>query len=475
MSIQFYNTLSRKKELFTAIDENKVRMYTCGPTVYDFAHIGNYRTFVFEDLLRRYLEFRGYDVIQAMNLTDVDDNTIRRSRERGISLTELTDEFKAAFHADLKTLNIQPAHKYPEATRFVSEMIDMVKSLEEKGYAYQTEDGSVYFNIAKYSEYGKLAHLNPEEMVSGSRVTDDSYEKEGARDFALWKGYKPEDGEVQWESPWGKGRPGWHIECSVMSTELLGDHFDIHCGGVDNIFPHHENEIAQSVCATGQEFVNYWLHSEYLLVENRKMSKSLNNFYTLRDLLDQGYHAEAIRWMLTTTHYRQKLNFSVKRLEEAQKSVNRLREFKSKLVDYGGAGTELATEEVVAAEQQFTRSMDNDLNISGGLAAIFELVRWGNRVMDQGDLSAAGAQVILTLMDKFDHVLGILDMEHFDKLSNRGLDQKIDVAFIEAKITERKTARINKDFTTSDAIRDELAGMGVELIDTSDGTEWKMK
>jgi len=468
MAIQFYNTLTRSKTIFKPIEAGKVRMYTCGPTVYDFAHIGNYRTFMFEDLLRRYLEYRGFDVVQAMNLTDVDDNTIRRSRERGISLTELTDEFKAAFHADLQALNIQPAHHYPSATEYVPEMIKMVQALEDQGYGYRTEDGSVYFNIAKYAGYGRLAHLNPEEMVSGERVTEDSYEKEGARDFALWKGHKPEDGAVEWESPWGRGRPGWHIECSVMSTTLLGEHFDIHCGGVDNIFPHHENEIAQSVCATGKEFVNYWLHSEYLLVENRKMSKSLNNFHTLRDLLKQGYAAVFIRWMLLTTHYRQKLNFSVKRLNEAAKAVQRLQDFMAKLAEYQGTGSNGAAERIAAARAQFSFAMDDDLNISGGLAAIFELVRWGNRVMDAGDLSLKGAQGVATQMHAFDHVLGILDM-------TVSQDEQVDATFIEAKIAERKQARSNQDFATSDAIRDELAAQGIELIDTPDGTKWNTK
>ena len=468
MSIRFYNTITRQKETFQSLEAGKVRMYTCGPTVYDYAHIGNYRTFIFEDLLRRYLEFRGYDVNQAMNLTDVDDNTIRRSRERDISLTELTDEFKAAFHADLKTLNMQSAQNYPEATNFIPEMIKMISDLETKGYTYTTSDGSVFFNIEKHKPYGKLANLNPDEMLSGGRVADDSYEKEGARDFALWKGYKPEDGDVHWESPWGKGRPGWHIECSVMSTELLGPHFDIHCGGVDNIFPHHENELAQSVCATGADFVNYWLHSEYLLVDNKKMSKSLNNFYTLRDLLDQGYPAEAIRWMLVTTHYRQKLNFSVSRLEEAQKAVNRLREFYSKLLAYQGSGGEDASQQIKLAESQFTLSMDDDLNISGGLAAIFELVRWGNRAMVEERLSTGGAAGIIELAHKFDHVLGVLKMES-------GLKTEIDAQLIEAKIAARKEARANKDFASSDAIRDELVALGVELIDTPDGTKWKMK
>ena len=468
MSIRFYNTITRQKEAFQPLESGKVKMYTCGPTVYDFAHIGNYRTFIFEDLLRRYLEFRGFDVNQAMNLTDVDDNTIRRSRERDISLTELTDEFRAAFHADLKTLNMQAAQNYPEATNYIPEMITMISDLETKGYTYTTPDGSVFFNIGKYEHYGKLANLNPDEMLSGGRVADDSYEKEGARDFALWKGYKSEDGDVHWESPWGKGRPGWHIECSVMSTELLGPHFDIHCGGVDNIFPHHENELAQSVCATGADFVNYWLHSEYLLVDNKKMSKSLNNFYTLRDLLDQGYPAEAIRWMLITTHYRQKLNFSVSRLEEAQKAVNRLREFFSKLQTYDGLGEEDASDQIHVADDHFTSAMDDDLNISGGLAAIFELVRWGNRSMVEGRLSAAGATGLIDLIRRFDHVLGVLDMES-------GLKVEIDAEFVEAKIAARKAARANKDFATSDAIRDELVALGVDLIDTPDGTKWKMK
>ncbi len=468
MSIRFYNTITRQKEAFEPLEAGKVKMYTCGPTVYDYAHIGNYRTFIFEDLLRRYLEFRGFDVNQAMNLTDVDDNTIRRSRERDISLTELTDEFKAAFHADLKTLNMQAAQNYPEATNYIPEMINMISDLESRGYTYTTPDGSVFFNIEKYEQYGKLANLNPEEMLSGGRVADDSYEKEGARDFALWKGYKPDDGDVRWESPWGQGRPGWHIECSVMSTELLGPHFDIHCGGVDNIFPHHENELAQSVCATGADFVNYWLHSEYLLVDNKKMSKSLNNFYTLRDLLDQGYPAEAIRWMLITTHYRQKLNFSVSRLEEAQKAVNRLREFYTKLNAYDGAGNEDAGNHIINADNQFTLSMDDDLNISGGLAAIFELVRWGNRAMVEGRLSVTGATGLMDLIRKFDHVLGVLDMDS-------GLTVEVDADFIEAKINERVNARTNKDFATSDAIRDELAALGVDLIDTPDGTKWKMK
>jgi len=468
MGLRFYNTLSRKKENFIPIREGHVGLYTCGPTVYDFAHIGNYRTFIFEDILRRYLEFKGFDVKQVMNVTDVDDNTIRRSRERGISLTELTNEFKAAFHADLSTLNFLPAQEYPSATNYVAEMIQMIRDLESKGYAYKAADGSVYFNIGKYGRYGKLAHLNPDDMISGDRVADDSYEKEGVRDFALWKGYKEDDGDVFWESPWGRGRPGWHIECSVMSTELLGEHFDIHCGGVDNIFPHHENELAQSVCATGQNFVNYWLHSEFLLVDNKKMSKSLNNFYTLRDLLDQGYTADAVRWMLITTHYRQKLNFSVSRLDEAKKAVLRLKDFAEKLNTYAGVGSDNGQVQIAEALGNFSKAMDDDLNISGGLAAVFDLVRWGNRVMDESELSPTGAHAALELLRKMDHVLGVLTIDSQSLTS-------VDEVFIQARIDARRDARSRKDFAESDAIRDELAALGVELIDTPDGTKWNVK
>ncbi len=467
MPLHFYNTLTRRKEEFNSLDERKVRMYTCGPTVYDFAHIGNYRTFIFEDLLRRYLEFRGYEVQHVMNITDVDDNTIRRSGEQGIALEELTETYIEAFHHDLKTLNAQPAHDYPRATRYIDGMVSMVQNLVDRGYAYVAEDGSVYFKIDEFSEYGQLARLNPDDMLSGERVADDSYEKEGIRDFVLWKGWKEGDGDVGWDSPWGKGRPGWHIECSVMSTELLGRHFDIHCGGVDNIFPHHENEIAQSRCATDGAFVNYWLHSEYLLVDNRKMSKSLNNFYTLRDVMDKGFSAAAVRWMLITTHYRQKLNFSLDRLDEAARSVERIQEFHERMLEYRADGPDAADDLVAACRTGFQKAMDDDLNISAGLAAVFDLIRQGNRLMDEQSLSRSGAKGILNLLHDFDHVLGILEMALSDE------DPGEDSAWIEALIQERMEARSSKDFARADAIRDELHSKGIELIDTPDGTRWK--
>ena len=277
--MQFYNTLNRKKEEFQPIEKGKVTLYTCGPTVYDFAHIGNFRAYMFEDLLRRLLEYSGLDVLHVMNITDIDDKTIKKSIEEGKSLKDFTDQYTSSFFEDVETLNILPAHHYPRATEFIAPMIKTIQKLEEKGFAYTTDDCSVFFKISQFPDYGKLAHLDPEQLKSGQRVEDDEYEKEEGRDFALWKGYKAEDGDVFWDSPWGKGRPGWHIECSVMSTYYLGNHFDIHCGGVDNIFPHHENEIAQSQCAHGKDsFANYWLHNGFLTVSGEKMSKSLNNF-----------------------------------------------------------------------------------------------------------------------------------------------------------------------------------------------------
>lgn len=466
MGLVFYNTLTRKAEPFKPITPKQVKLYTCGPTVYNVAHIGNFRTFVFEDLLRRYLEFRGFAVTHVMNITDVDDKTIRDSLAEGKSLNAFTAFYQQAFFEDLDTLNIRHAHHYPIATQYIQPMIDMIQILVEKGYGYVSDEGGVYFDISKYPEYGRLARLNPDQMRPGERVSTDEYEKEGVRDFALWKAWKPEDGDVYWHSPWGKGRPGWHIECSVMSTSLLGNHFDIHCGGVDNLFPHHENEIAQSVCATGEPFVNYWLHAEYLLVDNRKMSKSLDNFYTLRQLVDQGYRPDAIRWMLLTTHYRQKLNFSVNRLEDADKAIDRLRGFESRLQEIATGEPETAAfaEE---AREQFILAMDQDLNISGGLAAVFELVREGNRLMDAGALSPGAAVSTLRVLHSINSVLGILDMA----LPNREIE--LDEDKINRLINARSEARKNGDFTKADAIRAELEAMGIELIDTPAGTQWK--
>ncbi|MCF7840762.1 MAG: cysteine--tRNA ligase [Candidatus Marinimicrobia bacterium] len=468
MGLTFYNTLTRKTEPFEPITPGQVKLYTCGPTVYNVAHIGNFRTFVFEDLLRRYLEFRGFDVTHVMNITDVDDKTIRDSIAAGKSLEDFTAYYQQAFFEDLATLNIRRAHHYPIATQYIQPMIDMIQVLVDKGYGYVSEDGGVYFDISKYPEYGRLAHLNPDEMRPGERVSSDEYEKEGVRDFALWKAWKPEDGDVQWDSPWGKGRPGWHIECSVMSTSLLGNHFDIHCGGVDNLFPHHENEIAQSVCATGEPFVNFWLHAEYLLVDNRKMSKSLNNFYTLRELVEAGHRPDAIRWMLFTTHYRQKLNFSTTRLDDAGKAIDRLRVFEERLREIADGAPEPA-DFAHAAREQFIQAMDQDLNISGGLAAVFELVREGNRLMDAGTLPPGAAVTTLEVLHSLNSVLGVLDMEV------PAFEVTLDEQKINDLITARAEARDERDFAKADAIREELEALGIELIDTPTGTQWKLR
>ena len=468
MGLRLFNTLSRQEEQFTPITPGEVKLYTCGPTVYDVAHIGNFRTFVFEDLLRRYLAFRGFEITHVMNITDVDDKTIRDSMAEGTSLGDFTSAYKQAFFEDLKTLNIVPAHHYPAATEYIQPMINMIQKLMDKGFAYQGDEGDVFFNIGQYPEYGRLTRINPDQMRPGERVSSDEYEKEGIRDFALWKAMKPEDGEVQWSSPWGKGRPGWHIECSAMSTTLLGNHFDIHCGGVDNMFPHHENEIAQSECTTGEPFVNYWMHAEFLLVDGRKMSKSLGNFYTLRQLVTDGYRPDAIRWMLMTTHYRQKLNFSVERLDDAIKAIERLRGFQARLEEWK-SGTIGEADLGARAIMQFTEAMDQDLNISGGLAAVFELVREGNRLLDNGEMSHQMAGGVLEALNQINSVLGILDM------SVENAAGLVDETTIQDLIEARKNARQALDFARADALRAQLENLGIELIDTPAGTRWKRR
>jgi cysteinyl-tRNA synthetase len=308
--IHFFNTLTRQKESFTPIEEGKAKIYTCGPTVYDFAHIGNFRAFLFDDLLKRWLEYRGFEVVHVMNITDVDDKTIKGSRKRNVPLREYTDYYMKAFFEDIDTLKIERANYYPRATEHIPEMVALIKRLMERGYAYKGEDGSIYYAISKFKEYGKLSRIKVDDLKAGARVKVDEYGKEEAQDFALWKAWTQEDGEVFWDTEIGKGRPGWHIECSAMSMKYLGETFDIHCGGVDNMFPHHENEIAQSEAATGKKFVNYWLHNEHLLVEGKRMGKRFGNYYTLRDLLKMGYDPKAIRYLLILTHYRQQFNFT---------------------------------------------------------------------------------------------------------------------------------------------------------------------
>ena len=464
--MKFYNTINRKKEDFKPIKDGEVKLYTCGPTVYNYAHIGNFRAYIFEDLLRRSLEFSGYNVYQVMNITDIDDKTIRRSIEDKVSLNDLTDKYTDAFFEDLDKLNILKAHEYPRATKFVKEIIEMIETLEKKGYAYKVDDGSVFFRVSKFSEYGRLANLNPDEMKVGGRVDNDEYEKEEIRDFALWKGYKQEDGPVSWDSPWGKGRPGWHIECSVMSTHYLGSSFDIHCGGVDNIFPHHENEIAQSKCALDDKFVNYWLHNEHLLVDSQKMSKSLGNFFTIRDILNKGYKPEALRYVLISSHYRQKLNFTLSRLDDAQKAINKLRELNRRLnnINSEGEGVGSKIEEINnLVIEQFRLSLEDDLSISEALGALY---KWVNKVfvlLDSNNINKIESKACVEVLSRIDLVLGVVDSK-----SDLSPEMK-------KLISDRELARKNKDWQESDRIRDLLKSKGVLIEDTPEGTTWKFK
>jgi len=460
--VKVHNTLSRQVEELAPIEPGHVRMYTCGPTVYDFAHIGNFRAYLFEDLLRRYLKYAGYRVTQVMNLTDVDDKTIRGALAVGLPLREYTRKFKDAFFEDLKALNIEPAEHYPEATAHVPEMVTLIQKLLDKGVAYKSDDGSVYFSIAKFPAYGKLAHLDMSGLRAGARVSQDEYEKENVADFALWKAWDEKDGDVAWDSPWGRGRPGWHIECSAMSSKYLGESFDLHTGGIDNMFPHHEDEIAQSEAASGKPFVKYWMHCAHLVVDGRKMSKSLGNFYTLRQVLDRGYSGREIRYVLISAHYRQALNFTFEALDSARTSLARIDEFRDRLREQAaGAGSLPAWAD--KARDGFKAALDNDLGISEALAALFDMVHDGNKAMDAGqkDWNAAA---VLDLLDEFDRVLGVLG-----KSGNEASEEVRQLA------ADREKARQSKNWAESDRIRRRLAELGWEVRDTPAGPKLKKK
>ncbi len=466
-NIRFFNTLTRRKERFVPLEKGKVKMYTCGPTVYDYAHIGNFRAFVFEDLLRRWLKYRGFGVVQVMNITDVDDKTIRASRKKGISLREYTKYYTEAFFEDIGALNIEKAEFYPRATEHIPEMVALIKKLMEKGYAYRGEDGSIYYDISKFKDYGKLSKIKVEELKPGARVKVDEYGKEEARDFALWKAWDEEDGDVFWETELGKGRPGWHIECSAMSMKYLGETLDIHCGGVDNIFPHHENEIAQSEAATGKRFVNYWLHNEHLLVEGKRMAKRFGNYYTLRDLIKMGHDPKAVRYLLISTHYRQQLNFTFEGLEAAKGAIERLRNFVRRLLDADGKGSGGEVEALInQVKKGFEEAMDDDLNISVALAALFDFVRDVNRLMDDNLLSREEAKEVYGLMMRFDEVLGVIGrIEKEGRLPKEA----------EELIKRREEARKAKDWETADKIRAQLKAMGIIVEDTPEGVKWRFE
>ena len=466
--LRFYNSLSHLPEEYKSIEEGKTGLYTCGPTVYNFAHIGNFRCYMFEDLLKRTLLYFGYKVKHVMNLTDVDDKTIRGSQNAGIPLDDFTKKYKQAFFEDIKTLRIIPADVYPEATRHIPEMIEIIKVLFDKGIAYQAEDKSVYFSIAKWPKYGQLVHIDHSQMRSGVRVKMDEYAKESVADFALWKAYDENDGDVAWDSPWGKGRPGWHLECSAMSSKYLGKTFDIHCGGIDNMFPHHEDEIAQSEAANGCKFVNYWLHCAHLMVEGQKMSKSLGNFFTLRDILDKGYTGREIRWVLIGAHYRQSLNFSMKALDDARTALQRIDTTLQRLKEAAAKqdkGIDEAKAALDKAEKQFADGLADDLNISEALAAVFDLLRELNKLMDNDALGGKAAQLALDTFAKMDTVLAVFTPDSGDSIPQ----EIIDLA------NERQAARKAKNFARADEIRSILDAKGWVVEDTPNGPRPKRK
>lgn len=468
MPLKLMNTYGRKLQKFVPLKKNVVRIYTCGPTVWDYAHIGNFRTYVFQDVLRKYLRFKGYRVIQVTNITDVDDKTIRESRATGVTLREYTKKYEEAYFTDLEALNIERAEHYPRATEHIEQMVALVKKLIRKGFAYDAE-GSVYFDISRFKTYGRLSGARLDELKTGARVDSDEYSKDEARDFVLWKGWRPEDGEVFWETTIGKGRPGWHIECSAMSMKYLGTTFDIHSGGEDLIFPHHENEIAQSEGATGKKFVKLWLHSGMLMVAGRKMAKSSGNFYTLRDLLSKGHDPLAVRYLLMSAHYRAQLNFTQEALSDAAKAVEALR---GTLRRVNGTGTtsrqeNVSLRKILSREQQeFEKAMDDDLNTPRALAAVHRTARAVNRAIDQSEFSKKDVTAVLRLFSMADRVLGILA----DRTAPRELSKEA-----ERLIRERDQARANRDWATADKLREELYAMGIIVEDTPAGTAWKRK
>lgn len=456
-----YNTLSRKKEELKTIKEGEVKIYACGPTVYNFIHIGNARPLCVFDVLRRYLEYRGYKVTFVQNFTDIDDKIIKRANEEGLTYSEVAEKYIAEYWTDVKGMNIREATVHPKATENIDEIIDIIKILEEKGYAYSV-DGDVFFRTKKFSEYGKLSHQPLEDLVAGARIAIGDI-KEDPMDFALWKSAKP--GEPYWESPWGKGRPGWHIECSAMNRRYLGNTIDIHCGGQDLIFPHHENEIAQSECCNGVPFANYWMHNGYINVDNVKMSKSLGNFKTVRDVADE-YGYEPIRYLMISSHYRKPINYSLEIIEQCKAGLERLYNCRDNLVSYISSAEDARsskelTEKFDSYREQFITAMDDDLNTADGLAAVFELVREINTSVS-GTMCKADAEYALSLFNELTGVLGICYENDSDDIDSE----------IEALIEARTKARAEKNWAEADRIRDQLKEMGITLKDTPGGVKW---
>ncbi len=467
--MQFYNTLTRSKETFEPIEAGHARLYTCGPTVYNFAHIGNFRAYLFEDLLRRTLRYGGLRVTQVMNLTDVDDKTIRGAAAAGLSLKTYTRPYIDAFFDDLKVLNIESAEVYPAATDHISEMIALIQTLLDKGLAYRTEDGSVYFKVDAFQDYGRLARLDRSKLRTGARVAQDEYEKESVGDFAVWKGWDEKDGEVVWDAPWGRGRPGWHIECSAMSMKYLGDSFDIHTGGVDNLFPHHENEIAQAEGATGKPFVHTWLHCAHLRVNGEKMSKSLGNFFTLRDLIEKGWGGRCIRYVLISGHYRQPLNFTFDALEAARTALSRIDAFADQIAAIAGGGEsdDGLPDWATAGQKTFEAAIYDDLNLPEALAALFGIVRDGNAALSSGTVTPTEAAAVTSLLKRFDRVLGVIGFGRVQVATVPDAVQQIADA--------RSAARAQKNWAESDRLRDAIAAAGWDVRDSKDGQQLKKR
>ncbi len=473
MTLKLHNTLTGSIDEFipggtpmSKIEEYPpVTIYSCGPTVYSYAHIGNFRTFIFNDILRRYLKFRGYRVNHAMNITDVDDKTINGAAEQGISLKEYTDKFIKIFYEDLESLNIEKFEHNPRATESIKEMIDIISALEKKGIIYN-KDGSVYYSISKFNTYGKLSRLEAREIKDGARCDTDEYDKDDARDFALWKA--PKENEISWETPFGKGRPGWHIECSAMVRKIFGTTIDIHTGGVDLIFPHHENEIAQSEAAYEDKFSRRWMHAEHLLVNGSKMSKSAGNFYTLRDLIDKGYSPRSIRYLLISAHYRKQLNFTFEGIIQAEHALARIDNTVTKLKDIKKDRTGIQINNILQKLlSDFTESMDDDLNISKALGVLFDFIREVNTYIDKEIISSDDCTLIINALEKIDSALGVI----FFNIKKSAVDE----SRIEKLVAERLEAKKNKDFKKSDDIRNLLLSENIILEDTKDGTRWKIK
>ena len=461
--LKIFNTMTQEKE-FVSKEGEEIKIYNCGPTVYDYAHIGNFRSFIFYDLLRRYLEHIGFKVKQVTNITDVDDKTINKSQKLGMTLEKYTEIYTKIFLDNCGALRIEKSHIYPKATEHIEEMIDMIKILLKKGIAYRAQDG-IYFSILKFPGYGKLSHLDISELKEGARVAQDAYDKTNAQDFALWKFWTEADGNVFWETDIGKGRPGWHIECSAMAQKYL-DQIDIHTGGIDLVFPHHENEIAQSEAATGKQFVRYWVHAQHLLVDGKKMSKSLGNFYTLKDIESKGYDPVAFRYLCLSSHYRSQLNFTFESLENAKNTLDNLNDFLRRVDDAIEGAEEGRNEELSALVEEtkasFEEYMNDDLNTPQALSVVFEMIKVVNRVMDENNASKESLQDVYDFMMEFNDIFDILDMEEKELT-----DEEKEL------IEKREIYRKEKNFGEADSIRKELAERGIILEDSPTGVRWK--